>query len=167
MSNFPSYPGNGSPPNSSPKPAAPPSVAKAVRLMYVGAALSAIGLVIGLVTAGGLRATLRSSNPTLTTSQLTTAVDVGVALIVVVGLIGVGVWIGIALASRAGRNWARITGTVFFGLDTLSLIYSFTRASGTSSVVAGVVIWAVGLGAVYFLWQPDSSAFFTAPRLLN
>lgn len=168
MTNIPSYPGEaGSATNLPSGPAAPPSVMNAVRLMYLGAILSAIGLVLGLATASGLRATIHKANPKLTPSQLTTAVHVIVASGIVAGLIGVGVWIWMAVANRRGRNWARITGTVFFGLDTLTLILAFTRTSGTANVVAAIVIWAAGLGAVYFLWQRDSSAYFAAPRYVQ
>lgn len=45
-----------------------------------------------------------------------------------------------AVSNRAGKNWARITSTVFFGLDCLVL----------------------GLGAIILLWRKESSAYFAA-----
>lgn len=167
MSNMPSYPGESSMPSRPPRPEVPRTVRNAVWFMYTGALLSAISLVIGLATTSGLRKAIRSSGPKLTASQVTTDVHATEAVLVVVGLIGIGLWIWLAVASQRGRNWARITGSVFFGLDTLILIYSFARASDVASTAASVVLWAVGLGAVYFLWQRDSTAFFTTPRTLG
>ena len=43
-------------------------------------------------------------------------------MLVVVGLIGIALWIWMAQMNKRGRNWARITSTVFFALDTLGAI---------------------------------------------
>jgi len=83
--------------------------------MYAGAALSGIAAVIGLTAVGSVRTTLRNqTNPALSTSQINLAVNVFIVGVVVVGLIGIGLWLWMAVKSKAGRNWARITGTVFF-----------------------------------------------------
>jgi len=33
---------------------------------------------------------------------------------------------------------------------------------GSISLVLAILVWLAGLGAIYFLWQRDSSAFFQA-----
>ena len=52
------------------RPGPPPSVVMAVRLMYVGAVVSALSLIVGLATVGSLRASLHKSQPSLTPTQL-------------------------------------------------------------------------------------------------
>ena len=44
------------------------------------------------------------------------------ALTVVLSLIEIALWLGIARACRNGRSWARVTGTVLFGLHTLGFL---------------------------------------------
>lgn len=145
------------------RPAAPRSVQLAVRLMYAGAAVSAISFILGLATIGNLKHTIRTQHPNYSTSQVNTAATSTIALIIVVGLIGIGLWLWMARANRAGKNWARITGTVFFAIDTLDLLGLFTRSAGAISAVFGVVTWLIGLGTVVLLWRRESSAFFKPP----
>ena len=66
------YPSAGQAPGPA-RPEPPPSVVQAVRLMYAGAVVSAVSLVVGLATTGSLRTALHKSNPSLTPSQLHTA----------------------------------------------------------------------------------------------
>jgi hypothetical protein len=65
-----------------------------------------------------------------------------------------------ARANKAGKNWARITGTVFFGIDTLDLLGLFAQRPAALSVVFALVIWLIGLGTVIMLWRRESTAFF-------
>lgn len=166
------YPGGGGPGGYQPYPgdaqmppaqrgSAPPSVINAVRLMYAGAAISGIAAVLGLTLIGTVRNTLKAqTNPVLTTSQVNTAVDVFVGGVIVVGLIGIALWLWMAFMCKAGKNWARITGTVFFGIDTLLTVDSLVRAGAAATLVVNILGWLVGLGAVILLWRKDSSAFF-------
>ena len=85
--------------------------------------------------------------------------------IVVVGIIGVGLWLWMARMNLKGRNWARITGTVFFGLNTLDLLGVFRSASAVSAVFA-IVTWLVGLGAVIMLWRRESTAYFKPQQMI-
>jgi hypothetical protein len=155
------YPGGGADPTGlTPRPPIPPSVINAVRLMYVGAGLAALGLILEFVSLSALKTAIRNASPTLTNSQVNTATAVAVGIAVVVGLIGIGLWIWMALANKAGHNWARITATVFFGLDTLFLLLSLARATVATGLIAGIVTWLVGLGAIVLLWRRESSAYF-------
>ena len=105
-----------------PQPPGPPQpVRTAVLLMYAGAALSAIEIIIGLTTIASLKNAIRSKYPGYSSSQLHTAEVVGVTTVVVIGLIAIGLWLWMAWANGAGKSWARVVATVFFGLNTLSL----------------------------------------------
>ena len=147
------------------RPEPPDSVLTAVKLMYAGAIVSALSLIVGVVTIGSLRSALKRANPSYTSSQLHTAEVAGVAFIVFFGLVGVGLWIWMAMANKRGANWARITASVFFALDTLSILASFARPEALLSRLVGLLIWLIGLGAIILLWQRQSSEYFKAPRV--
>jgi hypothetical protein len=158
---YPSYPSAGQgQPMARPEP--PRSIISAVRLMYVGAALSAVSFVVVLLTLSSLRSTIRANNPELTTTQVNTAVSFGIVIGVIFGLIGIGLWIWMARANRGGRSWARVVATVFFGLNTLGLLSSFARPSTGISMVFEIIVWLVGLGAIIMLWNKESSAYYQA-----
>src|SRR5260370_6987482 len=114
MSDFPRYPGSGGHvvrPEGEP---ATPAILNAVKLMYAGAGVSIVGLIIGLATAGGLKSAIRKARPKLTTAQVnSSATFLGVAT-VVIGLIGAGLWLWMAWANKRGRPSARIPSSVFF-----------------------------------------------------
>lgn len=156
------YPTGGQQPMT-PVPAEPPqSVRRAVNLMYAGAAVSVVGLIIEVFTVGSLKSAIRSSNSNLTASQIH-SVEIGTIVFeVVIGLIGVGLWIWMARMNLAGRSWARILASVLFGLSTLSLLSTIVRPNSAVTVIYEVVVWLVGLGAIWMLWQRESSAYIKA-----
>jgi hypothetical protein len=130
--------------------------------MYAGAAVSGVAAIVGLTAIGSLRTTLKDqANPVLTTSQVNTTVDFFIGGVIVVGLIGIGLWLWMAFMCKAGRNWARITGTVFFGISTLLLLFSLSRASAAATLVVNILGWLIGLAAVILLWRKESTEFFT------
>ena len=146
-----------------PQPAEPPQpVRTAVLLMYGGAALSAIEIIIGLATIASLRSAIRSQYPGYSSSQLHTAEVVGVTTVVVIGLIAIGLWLWMAWANGAGKSWARVVATVFFGLNTLSLLSLVARPHAALGLVLGVLVWLAGLGAILLLWQRESSGYYQA-----
>jgi hypothetical protein len=140
----------------------PTSVQTAVRLMYAGAGISAISFILGLVTIGSVRRTLEKQNPTFSASKISSLVNAEIAIVVVAGVIGVGLWLWMAWANKRGKNWARITGTVFFALYTLDLILVAARSTSGVSTVFAIVTWLVGLGATIMLWRRESSSYFHA-----
>jgi len=155
------YPSAGQAPEPA-RPGPPPSVVMAVRLMYAGAVVSAVSLVVGLATVGSLRTALHKSQPTLTPTQLHDLQTVVVVGSVFIGLISIGLWVWMALMNKAGKSWARIVATVLFGLDTLFLLLGLARAGAAASSLVSILIWLIGLGAVILLWRKDSSEYITA-----
>src|SRR5262249_59378242 len=79
-------------------------------------------------------------------------------------LLGIGLWIWMAMANKAGKSWARIMASVLFGLNTLFLFTGFTRPSPLGSRLVMILIWLIGLGTVLFLWRNESSQYFEAGR---
>jgi len=142
------------------RPEPPASVVMAVRLMYAGAVVSALSLIVGLVTIGGLRDSLHKSQPTLTPTQLHNLQTVVVVGSVFIGLVSIGLWVWMALMNKAGKPWARIVASVLLGLDTIFLLLGVARAGAAAGTLVSILTWLIGLGAVVYLWRKDSSAYF-------
>lgn len=155
------YPSSGQAPEPV-RPEPPASVVMAVRLMYAGAVVSALSLIVGLVTVGSLRDSLHKAQPSLTTTELHNLQTVVIVGSIFIGLISIGLWVWMALMNKAGKSWARIIATVLFGLDTLFLLLGVARAGAAAGTLVSIVTWLIGLGAVIFLWRRDSSEYFTA-----
>jgi hypothetical protein len=161
---YPSAGQNGQTVEPGQRPPAPRSVHTAVRLMYAGAGISAVTFILGLTTLGSLKHTIRTQHPHYTTSQVNAAANSSIALIVVVGLIGIGLWVWLAWANKRGKNWARITGTVLFALYTLDMALALSvQSAPAASLVVSLVLWLIGLGTVIMLWRRESSEFFRRP----
>ncbi len=160
---YQSYPGSGQMPEQQRAPM-PNSVQTAVRLMYAGAALSFLELLVGLVTIGTVKTAIKRAYPHYTATQVHSLEVASIGIGVLVGAISIALWLWMARASGAGRNYARITGTVFFGLNTLFLLLSLTRPHASLGLVFNVLVWLAGLGAVIMLWRSESSAYFSQPR---
>ncbi|WP_297616037.1 hypothetical protein [Nocardia sp.] len=126
--------------------------------MLAGAALTLVGLLYDFTQLAGVRErATHNAHGKLADSQ----VDAIIAVAFAISLISVGLWIWMAFSNRAGKNWARITGSVLFGLSTLSILYSTIRGNETGiAAVITFLTWLVGLAAVIFLWIKQSSAHF-------
>jgi len=143
------------------RPPIPPSVTNAVRVMYVGALTSLLGIVIDVVTVGATKTAIEKKSHHLTMSQINSVQHVLVTSFIIGGVIGAVVWIVLARLCRAGKNPARITGTALFGLATLDTLIGAAVAPIASVVrIWALVVWLVGLAAVILLWRRSSSAFF-------
>ena len=141
------------------RPPAPAQVLSAVKLMYTGAAVSTVPLIIALATpiADDIKAYhLRWNGHSLTAAQISQWRPLIITVVILVGLVVPAVWLWMARANGHGRNWARILSTVLFGLATLHLFSN----KGVVQVVFAVLTWLVGLAAVWLLWRPASSVFF-------
>jgi hypothetical protein len=158
------YPTGGAAEPEPQRPSAPTPVLQAVKLMYAGAIVSAVSLIITLVTVGSLKTAIHNADPSLSASKLHSAEVAAVAVAIIFGLIGIGLWLWMAYANKAGKNWARITATVFFGLDTLSVLTSFRQAEPVLSRLISILVWLIGLGAIVLLYQRESSAYFSASK---
>jgi hypothetical protein len=161
------YPGGAAQPPPPTAPATvPQSVQRAVRVMYVGLAASLLGVVVDMTTLSATRSAILKRNPGYTAAQLNSAEHVQIGLFIAGGLIGAALWLWMAQSCRAGKGWARVTSTVFFGIDTLSVIVGAAAVQGGGlSRVYGLVVWVIGLVAIIFLWQRSSSDYFRgAPR---
>ncbi len=159
------YPTGGGSNQMGERPPAPPSIQTAVKFMYAGAALSAISLIVGLATIGSLKSAIQKADPSYTASQIHAAETVGVATVVIFGLLGIGLWIWMARTNGAGKPWARVVASVLFGISTLELLLGGVRANSVFNLLFEGLVWLVGLGAIFFLYRRDSSEYFGASRV--
>jgi hypothetical protein len=118
--------------------------------MYAGAVVDVIVGVVGLIWL-------------VNTAQRSTATAVIVVTAVVSSAVTIGLWLWMAWKCKAGRPWARVVSTIFFGLSTLSTLLTVASSAGSPWALLGVITgWLAGLGATIFLWQRSSSWYFRA-----
>jgi hypothetical protein len=142
------------------RPPAPATVLNAVKLMYTGAAVSTVSLIVSLVSISGTKSAIRKARPTLTTAQVNQLNTFIITLAIISGLVGIALWLWMARANSQGRNWARIVSTVLFGLATLDLVGVISQPKTILGLIFPVLTWIVGLAAVVLLWHRASAAFF-------
>ena len=139
----------------------PASMVTAVRLMYAGAAFALIWA-IGVIA---VSASIVKHYPLASESgdhRLAGAATLAILLCAA----DIALWLGIARACRRGSSGARIAGTVLFAVHTvgvLGVVTSSQAGLGPAKVLT-LIGWLIALGAVMALWQPPSSALFTAQR---
>jgi hypothetical protein len=160
---YQSYPTSGQSQEPQARQAAPNSVQTAVKLMYAGAALSFIELVVGVATIGSVRRAIQTAYPHYTSTQIHRLEVADIIIAVIVGVIAIGLWLWMARASASGHNYARITGSVFFGLNTLFLLVGLARPHIGLGLAFSLLVWLAGLGAVIMLWRRESGAYFSQP----
>ncbi len=142
------------------RPATPLAVRNAAWVMYAGAVASAARGVAYLVTEQATKAALAHRLPRLSAGDITTLTHAMVIAGSVAGLIGAVLFAWIAPECVAGKNWARITGTVFCALGILGAFVGLDAGRSSAAVITGFVVAGVGLASVCLLWQRSSNAFF-------
>ena len=144
----------------------PRSVRNAVRLMYAGAGLEVIALIVAVLTRGSFKSAILKNHPLYSTTQVHHAEIARSVPLVIGALIAIGLWIWMAQANGRGLSWARTLSAVFFGISTLSLLVSLIAARSAGSLIIGVIVWLVGLAVIILLFSKESRPFFSkqAPR---
>lgn len=140
----------------------PSSVRVAVRFILAGAAIEALAMILAMLALGRIlhEAVYVQIGP----SPLHWSVDIGLAYLLVLGLIRTGLWLWMAANNNAGRRWARRLSTAFFGIYSLALAYVIVRGVhvGGAQLLFTVALWFVGIAAIILLWQRESSEFIAA-----
>jgi len=142
-------------------PEPPQSILNAVKLMFVGAGLSALGIILALISTDGIRDQIADADTGLTSDELDTAVTVFIGFTIFVGLVAVALWIWMARANRRGASWARTVATVLGALNILFTLYGLTQATGLTTVVSLATI-ALAAFIIWFLFRPESSQYYEA-----
>ncbi len=153
------YPGGAQLPEPS-RPSAPQSVLRAVQVMYAGAAVSLIGIIVDMTTLSSTKSEIAKHITDPTTVRVNNAEHVAIGIFIVGGLIGAALWLWMAQTCKAGKGWARIVSTVLFAIDTISAATGGGVSAAGVTRIYGLVVWLVGLAAIILLWQRASSAYF-------
>jgi hypothetical protein len=154
------YPSSDKPQLPAERRPAPQSVLNAVKLMCTGAAISTVSLILSLTTTGSLKSAIRKHYPHYDTSQVNHLYGQILAAAIISAVIGVLLWLFMAWANGKGMAWARIVSCVLFAFNTIGLLAFFRQPETVISLIFEVLVWLVGLAAIWFLWRPESSAFF-------
>ena len=156
------------------RPPQPKTLRNAVRLMLAGAALALIGVIITLVFSGKIktsatnlaisanRTAAREHKTQLTAAQIHSLANAFVDFYVIALVISLLLWVLMAWANNRGSNWARIVGTILFGLNTLLLIFDVGRVSIVLIFIA--LGWLIGLGAIVLLWNRQTTQYINPGR---
>jgi hypothetical protein len=155
-----------------PAAAAPPSIIRAVQVMYAGAVASLIGIAVNATTYSSLETALarrRGKNGKLLThAQIVDLAHVELIVLIVAGLIAAAVWVWLARSCGAGKSWARTVSTVLFAINTIGVFVAIgggALAESGATRIYGFVVWIIGLIAIVLLWQRASSDYFKAGPL--
>jgi hypothetical protein len=147
------------------RPVPPRSMINAVRLMYAGSALAALGIITALATTSSLKAILRQQYPYAGYGALSAAATGAIAVTIAAGLISAGIWLAVARRARRGRPGVRALATILFVIDSLTVLNTRTHGVVTPSTwIVSVAEWAAGLAVIVFLWDRRSSAYFAEVR---
>ena len=84
-------------------PALPPPVQMAIRLMWIGAALSAVSAIYAAATVNHLRTAILKVHPAWSAAQVQSAERSQAFLFAFVGLVSVGLWLWMSFAIRSGK----------------------------------------------------------------
>jgi hypothetical protein len=131
----------------------PPSVVNAVRLMFAGAALSAIGIIVLLTTKSGMRTAIANKNPSFDAHKLDTSVNAAIAISTVFGIIFLVLYVLLALQVRKGKSWARVVTIVITGIGVLTALASFAQAAPAISHIFSAVSGLLDLAIIVLLVQ--------------
>ncbi len=145
-------------------PRPPTSVYAAAWLMYAGAGFSLLWTFVNLAIIGDIKKAFQANHPLLSARAVQSLAGIASLEVLIAGGAVIALWLWLAYASKLARPWARIVGTVLFGLDTFGLLITLgTRGLGPTKGISAV-IWLIGLVTVVLLWQRQSSAYFSPRR---
>lgn len=143
-----------------PKGPAPANVVLAVRLMLLGAAISALSLIVVFTAKDQFRDAIRKSNIDATTSHIDDLANTAIAIAAVVAAVILVLYVLLALQVRKGKNWARIVTWVFAGLGVLSALSALAQDQPTLDKVIGLVQGVLDVAIIVLLAQSRGQAYF-------
>jgi hypothetical protein len=137
-------------------PVLPDSMRRAVWLMWAGTGLSVVTSVVNGVEAKNLF--------TLQTTNTATYHGAFIGGAIFAALLQAALWLWMLWKVRAGRPWARILSTVFFGIMCLQFLLVLATGPGVVKVVI-TAYFIVAVSALIMLYQRESNEFFSAAQL--
>lgn len=145
-------------------PVTPPAqVTNAVKLMFIRAAVSLLGLLTAFLLRDSLAEVIRRQNPAFDQQQIDAAVTVGLTISLVFGLVYLVLYVLLALQVQKGRSWARIVTLVLAGLSVVSGLYGLFGAAPALSKGIGLVTLALD-AAIFVLLVSKPAAEYVRAR---
>jgi hypothetical protein len=137
---------------------APRTVAAAVRLMYVGAAVALAGWISTVVTQRSVRSAMLRSAPARWHLMLVhiTAVE----LVVPATVAG---WLWLAWANGRGQDRARLAFVPYFGVATLALLSMLGIGAAVyapADLISLGILWLVQLCAIVLVFSKKSAHYY-------
>lgn len=144
----------------------PQSVDRAVTLIWVSIALTLVASLLSFLYLDGLVDDMlegASGSGAEMTESMARATAIGG---IVFGLVvGVALMVLFAVFIGKGANWARIVYTVLAGISLVFGLLGLVNPTGPALLVLlSLVGLAVTAATLWFLWQKESSAWFTGRR---
>jgi hypothetical protein len=131
--------------------------------MWLGAALSLLSGVLGFFMQDQIREEvdrqIERQGANASGLDADTFVTIGLVAGVIGAVIGATLWIVHAVATRKGKQWARITGTVLCAISVLFFLISLVQPAPALSRGMGVLQQLLGLAAAVLIWLRPSSEF--------
>ncbi|WP_433333909.1 hypothetical protein [Spirillospora sp. CA-294931] len=151
-------------------PQRPSAINSAFMVMLAGAGLTAVSTIVSVVFGVGAGMAMNDSGMD---GEASGVMAVSAVISLIMGVFYIALWVWMAFACRAGHAYARILGTVFFGINTLFMllgVFGLVALMGTDgatglllvSLGLSVLIWLMGLLATIMLWNRASTAYFNA-----
>ncbi len=144
-----------------PPPDVPSTLDTAWWLVVANAALSLVGLVYTVTHRDELIDRImaaRNIDPELAR----TAANVGIGIGVVFGLGFALFYVFLAVKMRAGRNWARVTLTVFLGLGIVGGLTNLAGNSPPFAKLIGGISLLIDVAALILIWLRPSNEYIAA-----
>lgn len=145
------------------RPPVPPLVKYLSIGLFVLVALQIISAIVGLASIPTAVDKAMSQAPATGVSPETieASARAGAIATAIVSVILAGVFVWLTLMVRKGRNWARITSTVFLALGIVSgLVGSATGGATALITTIGVVMLLLEIAVLVMLWMQPSNAYF-------
>src|SRR5690606_12291683 len=135
----------------------------AVKLMYAGAVIAVIDLVIALTQMDAIREMAHEQAaaqgmPEMADAMAGTSIAIGIG----VGAISIALWIWMAVMNGKGKSWARILATIFGALAVIGFLFSLAQVMTGIQLVMAVIRVALAIAILVLLWNKASSAYYNA-----
>lgn len=159
--NQPDVPGAAGAAGAAGRPAPPKPLALAVKLMYVGAAVTVLNLAVQLTQTDAIREQIAATGD-MTPEAIDTAVTIGKVFGVVVTAIAVTLWVLNAVFNARGRIWARVLATVLGSLAVLFTLFGLAQPSTPATMALSLAQLVLAAVIVWLIWRPESSRYYKA-----
>jgi len=149
-------------------------VQNAVTLWIVSIILGLLAGILNFLVANPLAASRQRMHATaisgMSPAQLDTIMNVGLIIGGIFGVLLLVLEVFFVAKMKAGRNWARIVLTVWFGVGVagtlLSFIFQFIVSARPITLVGGVLTVVLLGVAVRLMYRPAANAYFTPAQAL-